>query len=142
MDTPDLMEACEVNRCTAKAKGTGERCRRRPHPGATVCVIHGAGAPQVQKSARERLQELAEPAIEALRVALDSGDPRAVIRAAIAVLDRTGYGPTKAVVVEQVEREDASAWMKWATNEEMSAVVDIVHAATARMEAGEPTNRP
>jgi hypothetical protein len=47
----------EVPRCTATSKGTGERCKRPPHPGATVCVKHGAGAPQVRQAAAERMAE-------------------------------------------------------------------------------------
>lgn len=31
--------------CTAKAKSTGERCRRRAVTGYTVCQVHGAGSP-------------------------------------------------------------------------------------------------
>ena len=86
--------------CTATAKSTGERCRRSPIAGATVCRVHGAGAPQVRQAARRRLDELALPAVEGLRVALESGDDRAVVAAAKIVLDRTGYGPTKGVRLE------------------------------------------
>lgn len=31
--------------CTAKAKSTGQRCRRRAVTGYTVCQVHGAGSP-------------------------------------------------------------------------------------------------
>lgn len=44
-------------RCSALSKRSGERCRRRAHPGATVCTLHGAKAPQVQRSARARLEQ-------------------------------------------------------------------------------------
>lgn len=53
--------------CTAKAKQTGNRCRRRPSPGAPVCVVHGGGAPQVKRKAAARL---------ALADALAKGDRR------------------------------------------------------------------
>lgn len=53
--------------CTAKAKQTGNRCRRRPSPGATVCVVHGGRAPQVRRKAAARL---------ALAEALAKGDRR------------------------------------------------------------------
>ena len=143
MNKADLMGEVRAGRraarrCSAMAKSTRRRCGRSAIKGGTVCRYHGGLAPQVQRSARQRLQELAEPAIEALRVALDSGDARAVIRAAIAVLDRTGYGPTKAVVVEQAPRENKSAWMKWVTTEELRTIVKITDAATERMNAGEP----
>jgi len=53
----------------------------------------------VRRSARQRLAELAEPAVEALRRALDADDIRAITRAAIAVLDRTGHGPGQHVSI-------------------------------------------
>jgi hypothetical protein len=64
--------------------------------------MHGAGAPQVQRSARERLNALVEPAIAALGKVIKrfDGDREAagvVIRAAQIVLDRTGYHPTQAM---------------------------------------------
>jgi hypothetical protein len=45
-------------RCTAKAKGSGEQCKRPPRPGATVCHKHGAaeGTPAAAK-ADQRLAE-------------------------------------------------------------------------------------
>lgn len=44
-----------MNQCKATAKGTGERCRRAPIAGATVCRVHGGAAGQVKaKAARER----------------------------------------------------------------------------------------
>lgn len=59
-DPTDTSEEAETSwnlggtRCTAKSKQTGQRCRRRAHPGATVCVIHGARAPQVQAAIEKR----------------------------------------------------------------------------------------
>lgn len=47
----------ETPRCTATAKSTRERCKRRPVPGANVCVKHGGKAPQVQAAAARRLAE-------------------------------------------------------------------------------------
>ena len=94
-------------RCTANAKSTGDRCRKRPIPGGRVCKTHGGGAPQVQRSARQRLLAAVDPAIGVLidvveteiRVLTDQdGRPYEVgpghadrIRAAEAILDRTGY---------------------------------------------------
>jgi hypothetical protein len=40
--------------CTAIAKHTGERCRRRSVVGTTVCSKHGAAAPQVRRKAHVR----------------------------------------------------------------------------------------
>lgn len=43
-------------RCTAKSKTTGGRCRSRAVPGASVCVVHGGKAPQVQAAAARELE--------------------------------------------------------------------------------------
>lgn len=43
--------------CTATSKQSGERCKRRPIPGGTVCVMHGGKTPQVQAAAARRLEE-------------------------------------------------------------------------------------
>lgn len=44
----------DTPRCTALARTTGERCKRRPIPGGTVCVKHGGGAPAVRAAAERR----------------------------------------------------------------------------------------
>jgi hypothetical protein len=44
-------------RCTATSVMTGERCKRRPHPGSNTCVKHGSGAPQVRAAAERRLAD-------------------------------------------------------------------------------------
>ena len=143
MDTPSLVDSQKLRRrCTAKAKSTGERCRRRPHPGTNVCIIHGAGAPQVQKAARQRLDELVLPAIATLHDALASGNISEAMRAARLVLDRAGYGPTKGVVVEDVTPRPEARWEYFCTDEEIEIVAGIIEAAKAREMAkrtGQPT---
>jgi hypothetical protein len=47
----------ERPRCTATSVTTGERCKRRPHPGSNTCVKHGSGAPQVRAAAARRVRE-------------------------------------------------------------------------------------
>lgn len=41
--------------CTARAKGSGRRCKRRVSPGAVVCRMHGGAAPQVIAAAERRV---------------------------------------------------------------------------------------
>lgn len=48
---------CKGRRCLAKSSATGERCRRNPSVGATVCAAHGARAPQVARKAQERQEQ-------------------------------------------------------------------------------------
>lgn len=65
----------DTPRCKATAKGTGERCKRRPAPGSEVCVKHGAGAPQV-RAAAERRQTEQQAAAEVQRLLHDvNADP-------------------------------------------------------------------
>lgn len=45
--------------CTATAKSTGEKCRRAPIPGGTVCVKHGGGTRKARAAGRRRLAEAA-----------------------------------------------------------------------------------
>lgn len=95
--------------CTATSKQSGERCKRAPIVGGFVCEMHGGKAPEVRKSARERLLAMVDPALDALLRALKTGPPcehcgrsdadrdPAVLRAVQLVLDRAGYHPTLTV---------------------------------------------
>lgn len=106
--------------CTAKRRDGGP-CRRHAIVGGRVCPNHGGQLPNVRKAAAERLKDLQHPAIERLDDALDAvqrsltrhGDVVDIgpdhanrIRAATAILDRTGLGPTHTanVNVEAGER--------------------------------------
>lgn len=44
-------------RCTARSSRTGEQCGAWAVRGATVCVAHGGGSPQVRAAAQRRLAE-------------------------------------------------------------------------------------
>lgn len=55
MDVGDLMDGVTSERCTATAKGTGERCRKLAIRGGKVCQTHGGGAPQVRERAADRV---------------------------------------------------------------------------------------
>ena len=43
--------------CVATAKLSGQRCRRSPIAGSTVCRVHGGSAPNVKAAAARRAQE-------------------------------------------------------------------------------------
>ena len=79
--------------CTAKAKGTGQRCRQRPIRGGTVCHKHGGSAPQVKAAAARRLAVLVDPAIGVLDALLRAVDehPAQALGAAKDILDRAGH---------------------------------------------------
>lgn len=58
--------------------------------------MHGAGAPQVKKKARERLAELVDPSITALAELIRSKKtPSVRLAASKDILDRTGHGAPK-----------------------------------------------
>ena len=84
-------------RCTARISNGSRQCERWAINGSTVCATHGGRAPQVKKSAKERLAELIEPALEGLHTALKSGEIPSIVKAAQVVLDRTGFHPSQAI---------------------------------------------
>lgn len=95
MDGADHMDA---PRCTAKAKGSGVRCKRRPIVGGTVCVKHGGGAPQVKLKAQERLAAYQDKAIDRLFTLVEQTSfPSTAFAAVRDVLDRTLGKPTERV---------------------------------------------
>ena len=69
---------------------SGERCRKPPIPGGSVCHVHGGNAPQVRAAASRRLRDLVDPAITRLAEALDAGDARIRLQAVREVLTRAG----------------------------------------------------
>ncbi|TFC84491.1 hypothetical protein [Cryobacterium sp. TMT3-29-2] len=90
------------NRCKAHSSRTGEQCKKAAIRGGTVCKTHGGSSGHVANKARQRLLELAEPAVVQLNRILDapgtSDSDR--LRAIQMVLDRTGSGPGVNVEVE------------------------------------------
>ena len=86
--------------CTAKLSNGSRQCRNAAIRGGVVCRYHGGAAPQVQASARERLDALVDPAITGLQTALDSEDLGAVLKAARLVLDRAGFPPATKLEIE------------------------------------------
>ena len=104
MDAANLMDA---KRCTATSKQSGQRCKRTPHPGARVCVIHGAGSPLVKQAAAKRIEALKAPAIAYLDYLLGQREyPSAGLGAAKDVLDRVDGKAAELVrVIESTEHD-------------------------------------
>jgi HEAT repeat protein len=61
--------------------------------------MHGGKSPNAQRSAKRRLLEAADPAAATLVDLLKDDDPHIRERAARAILDRAGYGPSSSVDV-------------------------------------------
>jgi Skp family chaperone for outer membrane proteins len=116
------MDVDDERRCTATAKSTGERCERPAIKGSNVCYQHGGAAPQVEKKAQERLDEMADSVtadmqevVEDLREVYDEADDEEKARLASEirkvwedVLDRTGHGPEEK---REVSGEDGGPLM-------------------------------
>ena len=94
-------------RCKANARTTGDQCSNPPMMGQEVCRMHGGSAPQARKAAALRLLELADPAITALsEVVKDAPKDSDRVRAATAILDRAGLGPSSKIELEAKRWED------------------------------------
>ena len=132
--------------CTATSKQSGERCRRAPIPGGSVCVMHGGGIPAVREAARERLLMLVEPAMEVLYRATRQAPPCEVcgrsdadrdptaVRAAGMILDRTGFGPK--VTIEAATPEPPP-YLAWVPHDKLQLISEILAEARLAMERGD-----
>jgi hypothetical protein len=90
--------------CSHKTKhgpNAGKPCGRPPIRGGTVCPAHGNNKATRDAANRRLLQELVGPALAELRTVLTapSTSDADKIRAAVAILDRTGFGPSARVEV-------------------------------------------
>jgi HEAT repeat protein len=87
--------------CSAHSSRTGDPCRLPPILGATVCRNHGGAAPQVRRSAHERLAEMVDPLLTELFRIAQSGENDSVRLAAVKdALDRAGYKPKEHIAVD------------------------------------------
>ena len=107
--------------CGARKLRAGPPCRRSPIRGGTKCALHGGSSPLARQAAERRLLYGVSLAIDRLIDALSEHDhegPCALcgcsplardpvaIRAAIALLDRSGFAPS--VRLQHSTEEDAS----------------------------------
>ena len=131
----------EVRRCRAHSSRTGLPCRKTPIAGGVVCRSHGGAAPQVREAAAARLVALQSPAVNALEEALQSEqrtldrrgnvqtlgpDTAGRTRAAIAILDRTGLGPSSTTNVSVEAGERLAQLMSLLDDPDYQASTDIV----------------
>lgn len=128
---------------TARISDGSRQCERWAIKGSTVCATHGGRAPQVKKSARERLLEAADPAAARLVKALESEDERAAIKAAQLILDRAGLGPRSAVEMsgpdgKPIEDQEGTLWFEYCTLKEKEMIHEIMLKAKERMEQLNP----
>jgi hypothetical protein len=135
MEALDRPAWSPARQCTATNRA-GERCQRQPIPGGHVCVMHGGAIPQVQRSARMRLLEGADLAIDYLLKLLEPRTPcvhcgrsdadrdPVVVRACQLVLDRSGFHPTLTIQQEQPPPDRYAGLSDDALVEEIQQLLD------------------
>lgn len=105
-----VIDPTRTPRCTAKKRGTDERCKKPAIKGGTVCRLHGGSAPQVQRSARERFNDLIDPMINIthkLAERAQKGELTAQEQIALVkfIADRTGFVPG-----QKIEHNGKTTW--------------------------------
>lgn len=144
----DPPTAAPARRCS-KITRAGTPCLKPPIKGGTVCINHGGGAPQVKAAASLVLLAARDHAAALLRDVIEwwrrdtcaecgypKQDPGPAIRAAIAVLDRTGFGPSASLKIS--EASGPQPWLRWLTNDEYETQVSLMTTATERKDSGLP----
>lgn len=91
---------------------------------------HGGAAPQVKRKARERFNDLVDPAINALEKAVELTDEekptKLAITAAKDILDRAGYKPVEQIHDVTEETEKAAALREEFTLEDLREIREEV----------------
>ena len=140
-----------TRQCSAhKSSDPSKRCKRAAAMGTTVCMYHGASAPQVIRAAKFRLLEMVDPALAGLlRVLAQKGacptcgrtdDLGSITRAATAVLDRAGLGPRSVI---ELERGDGSGlWAQYLTDEQLAQINTWIAAAKEKFALEEGSTPP
>jgi hypothetical protein len=132
-----------TRRCTRVLRD-GTRCQLQAIKGGTVCHMHGGAAKHIRRKAQERLLAGADIAISALlNISGDktgkcptcgrNQDPRAVVGASTAVLDRAGLGPKSIIEIEHNDE----GWLRHLTDDEFDAVAELMLKAQSRMPAAD-----
>lgn len=99
----------DIRRCRG-TNNHGKQCKRWAIRGSTVCAFHGGRAPMVRAAARRRMLELVGPAFETLLECMADTEARWQdrVQAAIAVLDRAGFGPKATLTIEDERSQELS----------------------------------
>ena len=103
----------EIGQSIGIHRATVFRWRQEPAYRARVAVI----AEDSRRVARASLECAARDAVSRLRALLLVDDPRVALRAAVAILDRTGHGPA--------QRIDLTAQPRFPTSERESDVEEL-----------------
>lgn len=125
-----LMEQIQPERrqCTAKSKQSGERCKRYPVPGGTVCVIHGGRTPGARKTAAANLAK-AEASLAVARFggSLDMHPAEALLQLVGAKAAEVAYWSER---VTALQDDEALTWGMTARTEGTSVEKGHHHETT------------
>lgn len=83
-----------TRRCRAH-KTNGDPCPNWAIRGGVVCHVHGGRSPQVKRAAKERLNDLVDPALVRLEALLQDRNAAVALGAVKDVLDRAGFKPVE-----------------------------------------------
>ena len=126
----------------------GMRCRKSPLVGAFVCEDHGGNTPLSQKATKEFLNTLRYPALEVLYRATRNAPPcdhcgrsdadrdPVALKAAIAILDRTGFHPTLAI--QAPAAPTPADYRAWIPQDRMDIMSQWLAEARAACERNDP----
>lgn len=110
------------HRCTATAKGTGQRCRRWAVTGSTVCIMHGAGTRRRQSKAPRDGRLRKEPTSARLVHGLYATRLPRTVRAAAQAYEAAG---------EELYRLDAVAARLWVLLEQCDRMAEVARRDAA-----------
>lgn len=99
--------------CTATSKQSGERCKRRPIPGGTVCTSHGGAAPAVRAAAERRKQEAAATALLEILWDPDAAPVTDPVERLAALAGRTEHALEVIGAKVEVEGLETAAGLAW-----------------------------
>lgn len=90
--------------CTAMTH-RGTPCGHVAIAGSIVCRYHGGGTPLAKSKIKARLLAMSDEALDALHEAIAKGDWPVVVRTAFGILDRSGFGPSSTVKIDNTEAD-------------------------------------
>lgn len=117
-------------RCEA-LKSNGEQCPNQPMRGTVVCAQHGGTSPEMQRHIKFQLLASVQPAIEVLNAAMEYADWPTAVRAAIGILDRSGFGPQSTVTIDDPAMRELATLTPEARLSQMEQILELMRTRAA-----------
>lgn len=136
--------------CGARTKHSGEPCQISLKAGEVRCRLHGGASPQAMAKVRRRLQGLADGAVGILEATIYADAPPCPLcgrgmltgmhlKAAMTVLDRTGFSPSVNVTHGDGHWEEL---VEVFTDEEFMTIDAIMEKAQVRLAEKQQEEEP